>query len=78
MVFYLTGGPTTTTGKRVSDSQVRYHAMNLGYVFVHPEAIKNGTVHPDDFPAGVELVLTDTPPPDALILAPAPRGWVVK
>lgn len=77
MVFYLTGEPTTTTGKRVSDSQVRYHTMNLGYVFVHPEAIKNGTVHPDDFP-GVELVITDTPPPDALILAPGPRGWVIK
>lgn len=78
MTFYLTTGKTAFGSKRVSDKQVLYHALNTGVVFVHPDAIRDGTVHPNDFPAGVELVLTYTPPPDALILAPAPKGWVVK
>lgn len=78
MYLYLTSGKTTFGPKRLSDKQVVYHALNTGVVFVHPDAIRNGTVSEEDFPAGVELVLTETPPPDALILAPAPKGWVVK
>ena len=52
--------------------------MEEGVVFVHPQALKDGTVDTEDFPITVELVPLDFPPPDALVLNPAPRGWAVK
>jgi hypothetical protein len=46
-------------------------------VFVHPLALRDGTVSPDDFPVVVDVVPMDYPPPDAVILNPAPKGWAV-
>jgi len=78
MKVYLTGGKTTYGGWRISDRKLREWAMEEGVVFVHPQALKDGTVDTEDFPITVELVPLDFPPPDALVLNPAPRGWAVK
>jgi hypothetical protein len=77
MKVYLTSGKTATSGWRVSDQKLREWATEEGVVFVHPLALQDGTVSPDDFPMTVEVVPTDYPPPDALILNPAPKGWTV-
>jgi len=78
-VFYLKSGKTAFTGKRISDSAVKYHAMNIGVIAVDPEAIRDGTVDPkEDFPAGVEVVITSMPPEGAVVLRPAPKEWVVE
>jgi hypothetical protein len=74
---YLTSGKTVHGGWRVSDRKLREWAMEEGMVFVHPRALRDGTVSPDDFPMTVEVVPMDFPPPDALVLNPAPRGWAV-
>jgi hypothetical protein len=75
MRVYLTSGKTATGGWRVSDRKLREWATEEGVVFVHPRALEDGTVSPDDFPMTVEVIPTDYPPPDALVLNPAPRGW---
>lgn len=80
-MFYLKSGKTafTSSSKRVSDSAVKYHAMNIGVIAVHPEAIRDGTVDPkEDFPAGVEVIITSVPPEGAVVLRPAPKGWAVE
>jgi hypothetical protein len=77
MKVYLTSGKTATGGWRVSDRKLREWAMEEGVVFVNPRALEDGTVDPEDFPVVVEVVPMDFPPPDALILNPAPRGWAV-
>ncbi|WP_243027832.1 hypothetical protein [Thermus albus] len=78
MYLYLTGGKTEFKGKRMSDKQVIYHAINTGIIYVHPEALKNGTVALDDFPTSVDVIIASEPPEGALELHPAPRGWMVK
>jgi len=77
MKVYLTSRRTTYGGWRISDRKIREWAMEEGVVFVHPRALEDGTVDPEDFPMTVEVIPTDYPPPDALVLNPAPRGWAV-
>jgi hypothetical protein len=77
MRVYLTSGKTATSGWRVSDRKLREWAAEEGVVFVHPRALEDGTVDPEDFPMMVEVISADYPPPDALVLNPAPRGWAV-
>jgi hypothetical protein len=77
MKVYLTSGKTATGGWRVSDRKLREWAVEEGVVFVHPQALQDGTVSLDDFPMTVEVVPMDYPPPDALVLNPAPKGWAV-
>jgi hypothetical protein len=77
MKVYLTGGKTAIGGWRVSERKVREWAVEEGVVFVHPQALQDGTVSLDDFPMTVEVVPVDYPPPDALVLNPAPKGWAV-
>jgi len=77
MKVYLTSGKTVHGGWRVSDRRIREWAMEEGVVFVHPQALEDGTVDPEEFPAVVEVISTDYPPPDAHILNPAPWGWTV-
>jgi len=77
MRVYLTSGKTATSGWRVSDRKLREWAAEEGVVFVHPRALEDGTVDPDDFPVVVEVVPMDSPPPDAVILNPTPGGWAV-
>jgi len=78
MKVYLTTGKTVTGGWRVSEKRLREWALEEGVVFVHPQALEDGTVSPEDFPAIVDVLPLEDPPPDAVVLAPAPRGWVVR
>lgn len=76
MKVYLTTGKTVTGGWRVSEKTVREWVTEEGVVFVQPRALEDGTVAPEDFPATVELIPSEDPPPGTIVLAPAPRGWV--
>jgi hypothetical protein len=77
MRVYLTSGKTVYGGWRVSDKRLREWVAEEGVVFVNPRALRDGTVAPDDFPVTVEVIPTDDPPPDAIVLNPAPKGWAV-
>lgn len=78
-MFYLKSGKTVFAGRRVSDSALKHYAMNIGVIAVDPEAIRDGTVDPrEDFPTGVEVIITSIPPEGAVVLRPAPKGWAVE
>lgn len=78
MKVYLKNGKTTFEGKELTDKQVHHLIYNFGEVYLDPETVRNGTVDLDELPKGVIVHFTPTPPEDALVLLPSPRGWRIK
>jgi len=78
MKVYLKSGRTAFQGPELTDRQVLYMIWNHGGVYIDPKAIQDGTVDLSEIPRGVDVYFTDTPPEDALVLLPSPRGWRVK